>query len=73
MAEALRQEENEDILEKETIIESFCAKCKKLMGTKPGNGISGASHGYCPECQAEIMKEIKDIKEKKLREKQGLN
>jgi hypothetical protein len=29
-----------------------CAWCGKNMGTKPGNGLSGITHGICPECEA---------------------
>ncbi len=33
-------------------LQRICAWCKKDMGTKDGKGISGISHGMCPECAA---------------------
>jgi hypothetical protein len=33
-----------------TIITVICCVCKKFLGTKDGQGVSGISHGYCPEC-----------------------
>jgi len=29
----------------------ICAWCGKGLGTKPGLGQSGVSHGICPECE----------------------
>ncbi len=29
----------------------ICAWCGKKMGSKPGLGQTGVSHGLCPECQ----------------------
>jgi len=28
----------------------ICAGCGKVLGTKPGLGVQGISHGMCPEC-----------------------
>jgi hypothetical protein len=32
-----------------TILVIVCAWCKKKMGTKDGQGISGVTHSICPE------------------------
>lgn len=34
-----------------TIITVICCVCKKLIEKKDGGGVSGTSHGYCPECK----------------------
>jgi len=33
-----------------TKLKVICAWCNKDMGTKDGQGVSGISHGICPEC-----------------------
>jgi len=36
-----------------------CAWCGKGLGTKPGLGQSGVSHGICPECEKKHFPEVK--------------
>ncbi|MCK9597605.1 MAG: hypothetical protein M0R06_01115 [Sphaerochaeta sp.] len=38
-------------------IEIVCAWCGKPMGSKPGDGQTGVSHGICPECVTAMKKE----------------
>jgi hypothetical protein len=36
---------------------SICCKCKKELGRqKVPEGLGGISHGYCPECAADLMR-----------------
>jgi len=32
------------------MIQVVCMYCQKDLGTKDGKGVSGISHGICPEC-----------------------
>lgn len=42
----------------ENVIRTVCAYCKAAMGTKPGGGQSGVSHGICPACLARLNAEL---------------
>lgn len=45
------------MVKKTDILNVFCAWCGKYMRTIDGKGISGDSHGICPDCfQIEIDK-----------------
>lgn len=33
-----------------------CAWCKKPLGTKDGQGVSGISHGICKDCEKKFEK-----------------
>lgn len=33
-----------------SVINVVCMYCGKDMGTKDGQGVTGTSHGICPEC-----------------------
>jgi hypothetical protein len=44
-----------------TIIQIVCMYCKKDMGTKDGEGITGISHSICEECHEKVMKELDEI------------
>ena len=37
-------------MESKTVLLVKCAWCGKDMGEKDGQGVSGVSHGMCPEC-----------------------
>jgi len=43
--------------EKKTTIIVRCGWCDKSMGTKEGHGVSGISHGMCPECFKKVTGE----------------
>ncbi len=38
----------------------ICAWCGMNMGTKPGQGQTGVSHGICDECIEKELKKLKD-------------
>ncbi len=33
-----------------TTLTVICGKCKKYMGEKDGDGVTGVSHSMCEEC-----------------------
>lgn len=35
-----------------------CCVCGKYLGSKDGRGVSGVSHGLCPECYEKQVAEI---------------
>ncbi len=39
-----------------TILTVVCAWCGKDMGSKPGRGVEGVSHGICAECEENLLK-----------------
>lgn len=43
---------------KPDIIMVYCAWCGLYLNAKLGEGISGNSHGLCPECSAKLEKEL---------------
>jgi hypothetical protein len=43
---------------KKTTIVVFCAWCGKPLGTKDGEGVSGVSHGICPDCARQFLNEL---------------
>jgi len=45
---------------KQTTLTIVCAWCNKDMGEKDGQGVSGTTHGICPDCQEKIMNELKE-------------
>ena len=48
-----------------SVLHVVCAWCQKDMGTKPGNGSTGVTHGMCPECrEIELAKATTLIAEK---------
>lgn len=34
------------------MLEQVCMFCGTVYGHKPGHGVSGQSHGVCPDCEA---------------------
>lgn len=38
------------------IILVVCAWCGEVMGYKPGEGVAGASHGICPDCEENLRR-----------------
>jgi hypothetical protein len=44
------------------MIKVICGVCKRFLRWKDGNGVSGISHSYCPECEKEAMAEIENFK-----------
>ena len=34
------------------MLEQVCMFCGTVYGHKPGNGVSGQSHGVCPACES---------------------
>jgi hypothetical protein len=36
-----------------------CAWCGRDMGVRPGQGVSGVSHGLCPDCSARLMEDYR--------------
>jgi hypothetical protein len=45
-----------------TVITMICCVCKKFLGTKDGQGITGTSHGYCPECAKAVWQKYLESK-----------
>lgn len=45
----------------ETTINIVCAWCGREMGTKPGEGIEGTSHGICEDCARKRTPERTDF------------
>jgi hypothetical protein len=43
--------------ERGTII-SVCSYCKRFIGEKPGDGVTGISHGCCDECFPKMDAEV---------------
>ena len=41
-----------------TVITVVCMYCKKYIGTKDGQGVTGVSHGICPACKSKLDKEL---------------
>lgn len=41
-----------------TTITSICLICNRIYETKDGKGVSGVSHGYCPNCQKIVLAEM---------------
>lgn len=39
----------------------ICAWCNKVLGTKPGLGNKGVSHGICPECAQEHFPQLANL------------
>ncbi len=37
----------------------YCMTCKKFIETKDGMGVTGLSHGLCPECYNIYMNDMK--------------
>jgi hypothetical protein len=52
-----------------TILIVECGWCGKYLGQKDGKGVSGISHGICPECSEKFFNEFDKITEKELNEK----
>lgn len=52
------------------MIEVICSYCKRVMGTKDGEGQEGESHGCCEECFEKIMKDL-DEREAEFRGKES--
>jgi len=40
-----------------TVIKRICAKCNKTLGYTDGHGQSGISHGLCPVCRDETLRD----------------
>lgn len=43
-----------------TVLTIICCVCRKFLGYKDGEGISGISHSYCQECLETEMKKLKE-------------
>ena len=46
-------------MESKTILTVICAWCGKDMGEKDGQGVSGVSHGMCPDCYSKAMADLR--------------
>ena len=42
----------------DTRIDVYCMLCGRYLGSKPGEGIAGVSHGVCDECLAAWVAEL---------------
>ena len=45
-------------LSKQTTLRVVCSWCRKSMGTKPGYGATGISHGMCSSCARKQMEAL---------------
>jgi len=41
----------------------ICAWCQKVLGS--ASGLSGDTHGICPECEKKLRKQIAEAKKRK--------
>lgn len=41
--------------ERKTVLKIACSYCKRDMGEKDGQGVSGTSHSTCPACWQKVM------------------
>lgn len=53
-----------------TIITVICCICRKRLGTKDGEGVTGISHGYCDAC---LKMELEKINQIELEAKEGVH
>lgn len=53
MAIVMRKRKNKT----KSILFSVCLICNQIYGIKDGQGVTGLSHGYCPECGKIILEQ----------------
>ena len=47
----------------QSLIIMECCSCRRVIGYKDGFGVDGVSHGYCPDCEAQLKAVIASKKQ----------